>query len=140
MKRTQPLRAKKPWRPKRKPLRARSKKRQELYRTQRIPLIVATLEQRPFCELGPRIAQVDMVAARNCRGRASTLHELRKRSQGGSLIDLANCLPSCAPCNGWVEDEPLLAHRAGLVIRRGDAEEPPEGGSSPEGRSTPEGV
>lgn len=110
-------------------LKPRSKKMATLYRAQRIPLIVATLEQRPWCELGPRIAQVDMAGARDCRGRASTLHELRKRSQGGSIVDPANVLPACAPCNGWVEDNPRLAAMVGLVIRW-DAEEPPEGGSS----------
>ena len=55
-----------------------------------------------------------------CRGYAEGCHELRKRSAGGSLTDPANLLASCNACNVWIEDHPTLAHRLGLVVRRGD--------------------
>ena len=71
------------------------------------------------CEVGPLWSKVDPTW-RGCLGRMSGLHHLRKRSAGGALMDRANVLRSCSPCNGLVEDRPDLAHSAGLVIRRGD--------------------
>jgi hypothetical protein len=97
---------------KRTPLRPRSKKREVLYRTQRRPLVAEILEERPTCEI--RFDE-------NCTGRATCLHEKRKRSQGGSLLDRANLMASCAYCNSAVEDHPIEAHERGFVIRRGDA-------------------
>lgn len=59
---------------------------------------------------------------RDCNGRQQGLHELRKRSAGGSLDNPSNLLGACIPCNGWVERWPDLAHRLGLVVRPGDPE------------------
>lgn len=56
----------------------------------------------------------------SCQLEPSGGHELRKRSSGGSLTLLANILPACTPCNGWVETYPEQAHRLGLVVRPGD--------------------
>lgn len=55
-----------------------------------------------------------------CRGEVSGLHELRKRSSQGSVTNLANLMPACSFHNGWVEDNPNLAYRLGLVVREGD--------------------
>ena len=93
------------------PVPQRSAKTAKVYRTTRIPLVVETLEARPWCEI-----RWDG----NCTGRATTLHELRKRSQGGSITDPANVIPACAFCNEAVEDNPTEAHRRGFVIRRED--------------------
>lgn len=55
-----------------------------------------------------------------CQHEPSGLHERRKRSSQGSLTVLANLVPACSPCNGWVEDHPEIAHSLGLVVRPGD--------------------
>lgn len=94
-----------------KPLRPRSIKMQRLYRTERVPLVALMLADNPPCAI-----QWDA----NCAGRADTIHELRKRSQGGSITDPANCIPACAYCNVAVEDHPVEAHKRGFVIWRGD--------------------
>lgn len=60
------------------------------------------------------------VARVSCHMTIEGLHERRKRSAGGSLTLLTNLMPSCNPCNGWIEDHPQLAHRLGLVVREGD--------------------
>ena len=55
-----------------------------------------------------------------CTHEPSGIHELRKRSAGGSLTLLANLLPACSHCNQFVEREPEIAHSLGLVCRPGD--------------------
>lgn len=54
-----------------------------------------------------------------CRGPL-TPHHIRKASQGGAYTP-ENLTTLCAFHNGWVEDFPDLAHRMGLVLRRGEA-------------------
>lgn len=46
-------------------------------------------------------------------------HERRKRSAGGTTTDRVNLVWVCRLCNGWVEDNPVAAEQAGLVIREG---------------------
>lgn len=106
------------WNPARTPLpkagntlRPRSKKTAKVYRDERVPLVVEILEERPWCEI-----RFDA----NCTGRSTCVHEKRKRSQGGSLLDRVNLMASCANCNSAVEDNPVEAHDRGFVIRRGD--------------------
>lgn len=52
-----------------------------------------------------------------CAG-PGTPHHLEKAGQGGAT-DEANLVPLCAFHNGWVEDDPPLARRLGLVVRPG---------------------
>ncbi len=42
-------------------------------------------------------------------------HELKKRSQGGSITDMANVVLLCDFHNEWVEREPHAAQSLGLV-------------------------
>ena len=72
----------------------------------------------PWCELGPVIRTVDPTWP--CTRWREGIHELRKRSAGGSLTNVANLRSACNRCNGWVEDHPADAHRLGLVVRAGD--------------------
>lgn len=81
-------------------------------------LVARLLDQSPWCEVGPVIHQVD--PAWPCTRRAEGLHELRKRSAGGSLTNLDNLRRACNRCNCWVEDHPVTARRLGLVVRSGD--------------------
>lgn len=82
------------------------------YRTERVPFVVEMLEEFPFCQL-----RFDD----NCTVVATCVHELRKKSQGGSDTDRANCKTSCGYCNGAVEDHPTEAHERGFVLWAGEA-------------------
>lgn len=54
-------------------------------------------------------------------GRWSTeLHHRRKRSSAGALAHEDNVVPCCHDGNMAVEDQPLIAREAGLVVREGD--------------------
>lgn len=43
-------------------------------------------------------------------------HEPQKRSRRGSIVDPANIIICCSPCNDWVERWPAAATEAGLLI------------------------
>lgn len=70
---------------------------------------------RGLCEIGPRIVAVDPVAASNCRRDGCDVHEIKKRSRGGSTIDPDNCLYTCRPCHEFTEREPAKATAAGVL-------------------------
>ena len=93
------------------PIPPRSAKLAAIHRTVYKPFVVDVLTRRPWCEI--RFDE-------NCTGRATGLHHLRKRSQGGDLADPENVLASCSYCNGAIEDNPREAHERGFVIRRED--------------------
>jgi len=101
-------------------LRRRSPKRQKLMEQHRIPLIKELIQGGVGCEIGPVLAFHGERDARYCSGRLEGLHELRKRSSGGSLVNKDNLVPACNFCNGWVENNPLKAWEYGLVVRPGD--------------------
>lgn len=99
-------------------LAARSPRRARFMAKVRVPLVRSMFAESPWCELGERIATVDEDHV--CTRRAEGLHELRKRSAGGSMTNRANLLRACNACNGWVENFPRLAHWVRLVVREGD--------------------
>lgn len=119
LKRLTPLKAKKPWRPERTRIAARSSKRAKFMKEERVPLTKEMLADDPWCELAVKIRRVDPSWA-SCARSAIGLHELLKRSQGGSLTDPENVLRACGPCNSYCEDNPDRAWAAGLVVRRGE--------------------
>lgn len=90
------------------------------------------VDGREVCEIIPwvhlawhsgLIAEIPALrAVRECHGGMEGLHERRKRSAGGSLVNLQNLMPACNPCNLWVEDYPEAARCIGLVVRSGDPE------------------
>lgn len=65
-------------------------------------------------------------AARQVRDRcdreAANWHERRKCSSGGSRLNRDNFVAACQPCNSLIEEWPIEAHAAGLVVREGDPE------------------
>jgi 5-methylcytosine-specific restriction endonuclease McrA len=66
----------------------------------------AYLKSHPLCEIvGP-----------DCTNQALAIHERKKRSQGGSLVDPANLMACCFYCNGHVEDNPALYKSLGIVV------------------------
>jgi 5-methylcytosine-specific restriction endonuclease McrA len=87
-------------------MRARSKKTERVYRTQRRELVRSMLEEHPQCQIA---------WDQTCTRQATTVHELLKRSRGGSITDRDNCITACTFCNGAVEDYPIEAHLRGFA-------------------------
>lgn len=73
-------------------LRPRSKRMAETYAEERRPLVADLLSAQPRCQL--RVL---------CEGDPSVdVHEILRRSRGGSITDPRNCLTACRPCHEWV--------------------------------------
>lgn len=102
------------------PLKQQSNKK-AAERREREPIRQAVLERDGHrCQMQKvvdRSTELHDVAGR-CYGRLE-VHHLDKESQGGAYT-LTNLLTLCATHNLWVENNPTVAHRLGLVIRRGD--------------------
>ena len=75
-------------------LRARSKKREKLYR-QRRPYVTEYLATHPRCV--------------RCEMPADDVHEPLTRARGGSIIDPANSLPVCRICHSWIHSHEVEA-------------------------------
>lgn len=105
---------------KRTPLKQRSDKRAKVMKEDRVPLITALVEAGFSCEICPVLEHYGCEDHKNCHRKIEGLHELRKRSAGGSLVNRDNLVPACNYGNSWVEDNPALAHEWGLVVREGD--------------------
>ena len=101
------------------PLAPRSPKRAKLYKEERVPLVIFLLTEFPQCQLSAPIRRQQLTYDR-CTRLATQVHELKKRSAGGSLVDRRNLLTSCSYCNFYVEIEPDICWQAGLVIRHGE--------------------
>lgn len=83
-------------------LRPRSSKVSETYRKERIPLVIALLEERPVCE-------------RCTSARSTDVHEIKSRARGGSITDIDNLAALCRPCHSWITTNPRLAHAEGWL-------------------------
>jgi len=81
-------------------MRFRSKKMERLYR-QRRPLVVQLLDQFPICQ-------------RCGTNPSQDIHEVVRRSQGGSILDPANLRALCRRCHAWVTEHPKEAEEEGL--------------------------
>lgn len=94
-------------------MRYRSKKKEAEYR-QRRPLVEKLLNEKPLCEACPVFAEHDgkVTYARN---RSSDVHEIVRRSQGGSILDESNLLCVCRPCHNRIGNYPQLAFDLGLA-------------------------
>ena len=106
MKRGKPL--------KRTPLAKRSKKTKDLY-AKRIPLVKRLLHERPFCEACPIFASHDGLIT-YIRQKSVDIHELKRRSQGGSILDEKNLMAVCRQCHRRIGEHPQLAFDLGLSI------------------------
>lgn len=94
-------------------MRYRSKKKEAEYR-QRRPLVAKLLSERPYCEACPVFAEYDNAVVYT-RNRSSDIHELIRRSQGGSILDENNLLAVCRPCHTRIGNNPQLAFDLGLA-------------------------
>lgn len=105
MKRGKPL--------KRTPLAKRSKKTQEKYK-ERVPLVQRLLKERPWCQACPVFAKFDCVVT-YIRRPSEDIHEIIRRSQGGSILDESNLLAVCRQCHQRIGNHPQLAFDLGLA-------------------------
>lgn len=96
-----------------KPIKQRSKKREKLYESRR-PFVAGLLAERVWCEACPVFARHDGKAVFTQR-KATDVHELVRRSQGGSILDAENCMTVCRPCHTRIGNYPQLAFDLGLA-------------------------
>lgn len=125
LKRTTPLKAKSTPKAKKKleaksPLRKRSHKQEALYEKRR-PFVAEFLAKRPWCEACPVFAGHDGKVAYK-RRESCDVHELVRRSQGGSILDEDNCMAVCRPCHRRIGENPELAFTLGLA-RKGHGQD-----------------
>jgi hypothetical protein len=104
-------------------LASRSTKRSKLMRTVRAPAVSDMVEAGVQCQVGIILAAAGL--ASRCTLTVQGLHERRKRSSAGSLVNPDNLLGSCNRCNDRCEEEPALVRRltgTQLIVREGDDE------------------
>jgi 5-methylcytosine-specific restriction endonuclease McrA len=94
-------------------MRYRSKKKEAEYRERR-KLVQRVLEERPACEACPIFARHDGAISYH-QNRSVDLHELIRRSQGGSILDESNIIAVCRPCHNRIGLNPQLAFDLGLA-------------------------
>ena len=112
MKRKKPLQQKTPLKRGGK-LNQRSQKTTKKYEERR-PLVARLLKERPACEACPVFARHDGVATFTQRASVD-IHEVVRRSQGGSILDESNLLAVCRVCHRRIGDYPALAFSLGLA-------------------------
>lgn len=94
-------------------MRYRSKKKEKEYR-QRRPLVEKLLEERPWCEACVKFAEHDCLTVYK-RNRSQDIHEIVRRSQGGSILDEDNLMAVCRKCHIRIGNYPQLAFDLGLA-------------------------
>jgi 5-methylcytosine-specific restriction endonuclease McrA len=94
-------------------VRHRSKKKEAEYRLRR-PLVEKLLSERPWCEACPVFAANDEKVT-YVRKRSVDVHELVRRSQGGSILDEENLMCVCRDCHRRIGNYPQLAFDLGLA-------------------------
>lgn len=94
-------------------MRHRSNKKEAEYRLRR-PLVEKLLEEKPYCEACPVFAEHDKKATYT-RQRSQDIHEIVRRSQGGSILDESNLLAVCRNCHTRIGNYPQLSFELGLA-------------------------
>jgi 5-methylcytosine-specific restriction endonuclease McrA len=112
VKRKKPLQQKTPLKSSGK-LNHRSKKTQDVYKERR-PLVQKLLTERPFCEACSVFAEHDGKVT-YIRNQSVDVHELVRRSQGGSILEENNLICVCRSCHRRIGDYPALAFSLGLA-------------------------
>ena len=94
-------------------MRHRSAKKEAEYRERR-PLVARLLAERPWCEACPVFAAHDGKVTYTRRPSVD-VHELVRRSQGGSILDEGNLMCVCRDCHRRIGNHPQLAFDLGLA-------------------------
>jgi|TARA_Y100000034_G_scaffold60735_1_gene73773 5-methylcytosine-specific restriction endonuclease McrA len=95
-------------------LRPRSKKKSKQY-VERRKTVSRLLAERPYCEACPVFAVHDEVTLYTRRASVD-IHELKRRSQGGSILDDENLLAVCRECHDRIGNHPKLAIELKLAL------------------------
>jgi len=95
------------------PLRPRSAKKENEYKKRR-PLVARLLSERPICEACKVFAMHDGKAT-YVVNPSCDIHEIIRRSQGGSILDEDNLLAVCRLCHSRIGNNPALAFELGLA-------------------------
>jgi 5-methylcytosine-specific restriction endonuclease McrA len=107
------LKQKKPIKPSSRPIAHRSKKMEEKY-VDRRKLVKKVLTERPGCQACPVFAQHDGLVVYRIN-QSTDVHELVRRSQGGSILDEENVLAVCRKCHTRIGEYPELSFNLGLA-------------------------
>lgn len=95
-------------------MRYRSRKTEAVYRERR-ELVERLLKERPACEACAPLAGYEGRKTYNLR-ESVDLHEIVRRSQGGSILDEGNILAVCRRCHRWITEMPWEAANVGLHL------------------------
>lgn len=96
-----------------KPPRKRSKKMEDKY-VHRREFVSRILKERPLCQACSVFAKHDNKSTYN-QHLSKDVHEIIRRSQGGSILDEDNVLAVCRPCHTRIGLHPKLAFELGLA-------------------------
>lgn len=120
MKRRKPLQQKTPLKRSGK-LNQRSAKTKKVYEERR-PLVQRLLQERPVCE-ACRVFAVHDGKVTYVSNASVDIHEIVRRSQGGSILEEDNLMAVCRPCHRRIGDYPALAFSLGLAKRSWENEQ-----------------
>jgi hypothetical protein len=73
--------------------------------------------------LKKRLLEAFPVCVRCHRERSIDPHEIRRRSQGGSMLDEKIIVMICRRCHEWIHANPLAAHESGWLTRYEDCKQ-----------------
>lgn len=79
-------------------------------------MVEKLLDQNPHCQACRVFAEHDGVAT-YVQNRSVDVHEIVRRSQGGSILDEENLLAVCRPCHTRIGNYPQLSFDLGLAKR-----------------------
>jgi 5-methylcytosine-specific restriction endonuclease McrA len=96
-----------------KPIAKRSKKTESAY-VERRKLVERILLENPFCQACAVFAQHDGKSIYT-QNQSHDVHELVRRSQGGSILEDENVIAVCRPCHTRIGNYPKLAFDLGLA-------------------------
>ena len=94
-------------------MRFRSPKKQKEY-VERRKIVESMLGRFPHCQACPVFAKHDGKST-YVRMNSVDIHELVRRSQGGSILDESNLLAVCRTCHRRIGNFPALAFELGLA-------------------------
>lgn len=95
-------------------MRYRSKKTEAKYKERRA-LVERLLKARPRCQACAPLAAFQGRPVYLQR-ESQDIHEIVRRSQGGSILDENNLLAVCRTCHTWITENPWDAAHLGLHL------------------------
>lgn len=100
----------------------RSKKMEQVY-VERREFVKKILSENPLCQACKVFAEFDGKAIFNIH-MSNDVHEIVRRSQGGSILDENNVIAVCRPCHIRIGNYPELAFNLGLAKHSWERDKP----------------